>query len=216
MRWAEGRERILFQRLVNPALDAPAKKEVPTLEQFAPRFIEGHAKANRLKPSGIASKTAILRVYLIPAFGGRRLDAIKNEDVQRLKAQLVSKSPKTVNNVLTVLSVLLKKATRRLAAALAEHRHLRSRRVLCQDTGTPFTRQIVQNRMRLASKRSNVRMGVHILRHTFCLHLAMRGAPARSIQELVGHSDLTMTQRHLHLDPAAPQRATARETSAAK
>jgi hypothetical protein len=110
LRWAEGRERILFQRLVNPALDAPAKKEVPTLESFAPRFIEGHAKANRLKPSGIASKTAILRVYLIPTFGNRRLDAIKNEDVQRLKAQLVSKSPKTVNNVLTVLSVLLKKA----------------------------------------------------------------------------------------------------------
>jgi hypothetical protein len=26
--------------------------------------------------------------------------------------------------------------------------------------------------------------GVHILRHTFCSHLAMRGAPARAIQEL--------------------------------
>jgi integrase len=304
LRWAEGRERILFQRLVNPALNAPATKEVPTLETFAPRFIEGHAKANRLKPSGIASKTAILRVYLIPTFGSRGLDAIKNEDVQRLKAQLVSKSPKTVNNVLTVLSVLLKRAvewevidrmpctvkllrvekgeaafydfeeyerlaevaraidrrtllivllggdaglrcgemialewsdvdlskrqlcvrhsdwnglvgppkngrlryvplTRRLAAALAEHRHLRSRRVLCQETGASFTRQIVQNRMRLASKRSNVKMGVHILRHTFCSHLAMRGAPARSIQELVGHADLTMTQRYMHLSPAA-------------
>ena len=29
--------------------------------------------------------------------------------------------------------------------------------------------------------------GVHILRHTFCSHLAMRGAPARAIQELAGH-----------------------------
>jgi site-specific recombinase XerD len=26
--------------------------------------------------------------------------------------------------------------------------------------------------------------GGHILRHTFCSHLAMRGAPARAIQEL--------------------------------
>jgi hypothetical protein len=106
LRWAEGRERLLFLRLVNPELDRAAKKkEVPTLQAFAPRFIEGHAKANRLKPSGIASKSALLRLYLIPAFGRLRLDAIKNEDVQRLKAQLEHKSPKTVNNVLTVLSV---------------------------------------------------------------------------------------------------------------
>jgi integrase len=80
------------------------------LQAFAPRFIDGHARANRLKPSGIASRNAVLRLYLIPAFGRKRLDAIKGEDVQRLKAQLEFKSPKTVNNVLTVLSVLLKKA----------------------------------------------------------------------------------------------------------
>ena len=109
MRWAEGRERVLFERLLNPALDTP-KKEVPTLQAFAPRFIEGHAIANRLKPSSIAAKKAILRLYLIPMFGRRRLDAIKNEDVQRLKAQLELKSPKTVNNVLNALSVLLKRA----------------------------------------------------------------------------------------------------------
>ena len=45
--------------------------------------------------------------------------------------------------------------------------------------------------------------GVHILRHTFCSHLAMRGAPARAIQELAGHPDLATTQRYMHLSPAA-------------
>ena len=94
--------------------------------------------------------------------------------------------------------------TRRLAAALAEHRHLRSTRVLCQDDGAPLTRQIVQTRVMRAARRAGVaQTGVHILRHTFCSHLSMRGAPARAIQELAGHEDLTMTQRYMHLSPAA-------------
>jgi site-specific recombinase XerD len=69
--------------------------------------------------------------------------------------------------------------------------------VLCQADGSPFTRQIVQNRMILAARRANVKKGVHILRHTFCSHLSMRGAPAKAIQELAGHADLTMTQRYM-------------------
>jgi integrase len=303
LRWAEGVERVMFQRLMEPAQQT-SRKEVPTLRAFAPRFMDGHARANRQKPSGIAAKVMILRVHLLPALGHKRLDAIKSEDVQRLKAHLAMKSPKTVNNVLAVLSVLLKKAvewdvidrmpctvkllrvdkgkavfydvdeyerlvavaraidirtllvvllggdaglrcgemialewcdidlakrqlcvrqsdwngqlgtpksgrlryvplTQRLTAALVEHRHLRSKRVLCQTDGSPFTRQIVQNRMRLAARRANVKKGVHILRHTFCSHLSMRGAPARAIQELAGHADLTMTQRYMHLSPAA-------------
>src|SRR6266545_7188385 len=108
-RWAEGRERVLFQRLMDPAKQTP-RKEAPTLRAFAPRFMDGHARANQQKPSGIAAKEMILRVHLLPALGHKRLDAIKSEDVQRLKRNLEAKSPKTVNNVLAVLSVLLKKA----------------------------------------------------------------------------------------------------------
>jgi len=40
-------------------------------------------------------------------------------------------------------------------------------------------------------------------RHTFCSHLARRGAPARAIQELAGHHDLGTTQRYMQLSPAA-------------
>jgi predicted ATPase len=38
---------------------------------------------------------------------------------------------------------------------------------------------------------------------SLCSHLAMRGAPPRAIQELAGHRELGMTQRYMHLSPAA-------------
>ena len=65
----KARERVLFERLMKPPQDNAPPKEVPTLREFAPRFLDGHARANRQKPSGIAAKEMILRVHLMPALG---------------------------------------------------------------------------------------------------------------------------------------------------
>src|SRR5438874_13354868 len=48
---------------------------------------------------------------------------------------------------------------------------------------------------------------LHILRHTFCSRLAIRGATTKAIQELAGHVSLTTTQRYMHLSPAAKESA---------
>src|SRR5262245_48168295 len=69
LRWGQDRERHLLQH----GPERP-KREVPTLEEFATRFLKDYAAANQQKPSGIASKETILRVHLIPALGVRRLD----------------------------------------------------------------------------------------------------------------------------------------------
>jgi len=45
---------------------------------------------------------AILRWHLVPTPGPKRLDAIPNEQVQRLKLALSNRAPKTLDNVVTV------------------------------------------------------------------------------------------------------------------
>ena len=71
------------------------------------------------------------------------------------------------------------------------------------DQGRSLSQKMVQNRVRRAARSAGLtQQGVHVLRHTFCSHLAMRGAPARAIQELAGHADLSTTQRYMHFSPA--------------
>ena len=76
--------------------------------------------------------------------------------------------------------------TERLRDALKAARHLRGPLVVSEGNGEPVTQKVVQGTMRRVARRANVKPGVHILRHTFCSHLAMQGCPARAIQELAG------------------------------
>ena len=63
--------------------------------------------------------------------------------------------------------------------------------------------------MKQAERRAGLEVtgGYHVLRHTFCSHLAMQGASAKAIQELAGHADLTTTPRYMHLSPGAREAA---------
>jgi hypothetical protein len=68
--------RVLFPRSLAGSIEAYRKdvQKIPMLKEFALRFLDGYAKANRLKPSGIASKETVLRVHLARRRSTRRFD----------------------------------------------------------------------------------------------------------------------------------------------
>ena len=108
-RWGAAREvELLRKGKPVPAVTPAPRKEVPTLREFAPRFLDEYCRANRQKPSGVDAKDRVLKRHLLPRLGDRPLDQIRNEDIQQLKATFAGYEPKTVNNVLSVLSKLLK------------------------------------------------------------------------------------------------------------
>jgi integrase len=100
-RYAEKLEHRIRVELLDA--DGCDRSQAPLYSDYAPRFLVYATTNNR--PSEVASKEAILRRHLVPAFGLLRLDQIRATDIEEFKARKLAErfAPSTIVNFLTVL-----------------------------------------------------------------------------------------------------------------
>ncbi|MGQ9628870.1 MAG: site-specific tyrosine recombinase XerD [bacterium] len=156
---------------------------------------------NTRKPRGIRDRT-MLEVLYATGMRVSELVSLKVADVNLDVGYVRTLGKGSKERIIPLGSVAREWVDRYLRGA--RKRLLRGRRteyLFFTRGGHPMTRfrfwQIVRQYSRSAGIEKKI--SPHTLRHSFATHLLERGADLRSVQEMLGHSDIATTQIYTHV-----------------
>jgi len=177
----------------------------PKLPKRLPRFLSVDDVFSLVeKPEGIGfipvRDRAILELLYSSGLRVSELSGINSDDISLKESLIKIKGKGRKERIVPIGS----KALDALKSYIIEKMLLKSREkaLFLNRTGTRLTdrgvRRIVVKYARSLEIHGHI--GPHTLRHSFASHLLQGGADLRVIQELLGHSSLSTTQKYTHLD----------------
>jgi len=186
----------------NPARRLP----LPNIEQLVPVTLS-QEEAQRIVAAADTPWNRCLVILLLTT-GMRRSEAvgIALDDIDVENGQLLVHGKGSKERTVP----LTEEGIEAIRHYLRHRRETNCQRLFVSQTGQAIQGRVVNQMLdRVLQKAELVGRGItpHTLRHTFATHLIRNGTDIRTVQELLGHSDIQTTARYLHSDTRTKQAA---------
>lgn len=150
-------------------------------------------------PKGIRDK-AMLEMLYATGIRVSELIHLKTQDVNLMMGYITCRDEK--ERIVPFGGPAKKALEQYLESARAALMHGRDDDVLFVNcSGGPMSRQGFWKILKSYAKSAGITADItpHTLRHSFATHLLQNGADLKSVQEMMGHADISTTQMYLHL-----------------
>lgn len=187
--------------------DVSEKLKAPKIEKKIPEIMSPEEVVRLLEqPGGDSPKEirdkAMLELLYATGIRVTELITLKVSDVNMQMSFLVCKDANK-ERVIPFGSAAKKALERYLDGTREEMMEDKKSDILFANcSGQPMSRQGFWKLIKYYAKKADIKADItpHTLRHSFAAHLVENGADLRSVQEMLGHSDISTTQIYANLN----------------